>query len=186
MNIQLASPVAVQQHLAYKAVRARLRAKPWKPKLIECEPKAVTKYKGHKITTDQNQHIVTYDLYCKALQHSKRMTAKKNSLGIKDIQYFALFNAWQVGDVSSPARAFTLSDLKSNSRVRDVTLVRQVAMYICKEFLTNKSLPEIGRKFGGRDHTTVLHAQRKIKNLILNKQLLMNGEPFNLERIGEI
>jgi chromosomal replication initiator protein len=42
---------------------------------------------------------------------------------------------------------------------------RQVAMYLAKT-LTLRSLPEIGRRFGGRDHTTVLHAVRKIENLV--------------------
>jgi chromosomal replication initiator protein len=44
---------------------------------------------------------------------------------------------------------------------------RQVAMYLAKT-LTLRSLPEIGRRFGGRDHTTVLHAVRKIENLVHN------------------
>jgi chromosomal replication initiator protein len=44
---------------------------------------------------------------------------------------------------------------------------RQVAMYLAKQ-LTLRSLPEIGRRFGGRDHTTVLHAVRKIENLVNN------------------
>ena len=54
-----------------------------------------------------------------------------------------------------------ISDMLSPSRTRASTRPRQVAMYLAKE-LTTRSLPEIGRKFGGRDHTTVLHATRKI------------------------
>jgi chromosomal replication initiator protein len=48
---------------------------------------------------------------------------------------------------------------------------RQVAMYLAKT-LTLRSLPEIGRRFGGRDHTTVLHAVRKIENLVNNDNTL--------------
>ncbi|HEV8027196.1 MAG TPA: helix-turn-helix domain-containing protein, partial [Stellaceae bacterium] len=48
---------------------------------------------------------------------------------------------------------------------------RQVAMYLCKQ-LTPRSLPEIGRKFGGRDHTTVMHAVRKIEELRGNDRTL--------------
>ena len=60
-------------------------------------------------------------------------------------------------------------------RSREVALPRQIAMYLAKE-LTKKSLPEIGELFGGRDHTTVLHAVRKVgsdrtKNTELNQQL---------------
>ena len=57
-----------------------------------------------------------------------------------------------------------ISDLLSKRRNRSVARPRQVAMALCKE-LTDHSLPEIGDAFGGRDHTTVLHACRKIKEL---------------------
>jgi chromosomal replication initiator protein len=58
-----------------------------------------------------------------------------------------------------------VSDLHSKRRNRSVARPRQVAMYLAKD-LTNHSLPEIGDNFGGRDHTTVLHACRKIKELL--------------------
>jgi chromosomal replication initiator protein len=57
-----------------------------------------------------------------------------------------------------------VSDLLSERRSRSVARPRQVAMALAKE-LTNHSLPEIGDAFGGRDHTTVLHACRRIKAL---------------------
>src|SRR5919198_19364 len=57
------------------------------------------------------------------------------------------------------------SDLLSSRRTANVVRPRQVAMYLAKT-LTLRSLPEIGRRFGGRDHTTVLHAVRKIENLV--------------------
>ncbi|WP_346323313.1 chromosomal replication initiator protein DnaA [Emcibacter sp. SYSU 3D8] len=57
-----------------------------------------------------------------------------------------------------------LSDLLSARRARAVARPRQVAMYLAKQ-LTSRSLPEIGRKFGGRDHTTVMHAVRRIEEL---------------------
>ncbi len=57
-----------------------------------------------------------------------------------------------------------LSDLLSARRSRAIARPRQVAMYLSKQ-LTERSLPEIGRKFGGRDHTTVMHAVRKIEEL---------------------
>jgi chromosomal replication initiator protein len=56
------------------------------------------------------------------------------------------------------------SDMHSARRARQVARPRQVAMYLAKQ-LTARSLPEIGRKFGGRDHTTVMHAVRKIEEL---------------------
>ena len=57
-----------------------------------------------------------------------------------------------------------ISDLLSKRRTRSVARPRQMAMALSKE-LTNHSLPEIGDAFGGRDHTTVLHACRRIKSL---------------------
>ena len=59
------------------------------------------------------------------------------------------------------------SDLLSSRRTANVVRPRQVAMYLAKT-LTLRSLPEIGRRFGGRDHTTVLHAVRKIEGLVGN------------------
>ena len=67
------------------------------------------------------------------------------------------------------ARQYNVSraDLLSSRRTANVVRPRQVAMYLAKT-LTLRSLPEIGRRFGGRDHTTVLHAVRKIENLVNN------------------
>lgn len=62
-----------------------------------------------------------------------------------------------------------LPDMHSARRARQVARPRQVAMYLAKQ-LTSRSLPEIGRKFGGRDHTTVMHAVRKIEELMLEDQ----------------
>lgn len=61
---------------------------------------------------------------------------------------------------------FSINDLRSIRRDFPLVRVRQVAMYLAKT-LTEKSMPEIGRRFGGRDHTTVLHAVRKIEALVL-------------------
>ena len=57
------------------------------------------------------------------------------------------------------------NDLLSARRSRDVVRPRQIAMYLAKS-LTSRSLPEIGRRFGGRDHTTVLHSVRKVEQLM--------------------
>ena len=57
-----------------------------------------------------------------------------------------------------------LSDIIGPKRLRSYARPRQVAMYLCKQ-LTSRSLPEIGRRFGGRDHTTVMHGVRRIEEL---------------------
>ena len=58
-----------------------------------------------------------------------------------------------------------LSDMSSPRRARNVARPRQVAMYLAKQ-LTTRSLPEIGRRFGGRDHTTVMHAVSRVAELM--------------------
>ena len=64
-----------------------------------------------------------------------------------------------------------LAEMASTRRARVVARPRQVAMYLAKQ-LTPRSLPEIGRKFGGRDHTTVMHAVKKIEELIASDNSL--------------
>ena len=54
------------------------------------------------------------------------------------------------------------NQLRGKKRVKSIALPRQIAMYLCRE-LTDCSFPEIGEKFGGKDHTTIIHAWRKIK-----------------------
>jgi len=58
-----------------------------------------------------------------------------------------------------------VSEMQSDRRARQVARPRQIAMYLSKQ-LTSRSLPEIGRKFGGRDHSTVLHGCRKVEELM--------------------
>ena len=59
-----------------------------------------------------------------------------------------------------------IGDMHSARRSRSIARPRQIAMYLAKQ-LTQHSLPDIGRRFGGRDHTTVLHAVKKIDELCL-------------------
>ncbi|VAX23790.1 Chromosomal replication initiator protein DnaA [hydrothermal vent metagenome] len=64
-----------------------------------------------------------------------------------------------------------LSEIKSKSRSKNIALPRHVASYLCREY-TNSSLPEIGRSFGGRDHTTVMHSVARMKHEIeVNTQI---------------
>ena len=67
----------------------------------------------------------------------------------------------------------TIDDLCGPSRSRVLVTARQIAMYLCRE-LTDLSLPKIGQTFGGRDHTTVMHADRKIRHLMPERRALFN------------
>jgi chromosomal replication initiator protein len=97
---------------------------------------------GRAITLDMAQDVLQDLLRA----HERRVT-------IEDIQK-------QVADHYQ----IRIADMHSARRARAVARPRQVAMYLAKQ-LTPRSLPEIGRKFGGRDHTTVMHAIRKIDEL---------------------
>jgi chromosomal replication initiator protein len=98
---------------------------------------------------DLTKKLVTLDVAEEAI--GSRVTVGKTS--IEDIQRkTAEFYKLEVKDFHSPQRA------------RRVARPRQVAMYLSRQ-LTSRSLPEIGRRFGGRDHTTVLHACRRIEEL---------------------
>lgn len=98
---------------------------------------------GTDITVDSTQDLLK-DL----------LRANDRKLSIEDIQKkVAEYYNVRIGDMHSARRA------------RQVARPRQVAMYLAKQ-LTTRSLPEIGRKFGGRDHTTVMHAIRKVEELL--------------------
>mgnify|MGYP006165702583 FL=1 len=69
--------------------------------------------------------------------------------------------------------SLTIDDLCGTSRSRVLVNARQIAMYLCRE-LTELSLPKIGQTFGGRDHTTVMHADRKIRQLMAERRSIYN------------
>jgi len=101
------------------------------------------------VYADLTKKPVTLDVVADTIGH--RTSTRKTS--IEDIQRrTAEFYKLDLRDFHSPQRS------------RRVARPRQVAMYLAKQ-LTSRSLPEIGRKFGGRDHTTVMHAVKKIEEL---------------------
>jgi chromosomal replication initiator protein len=67
----------------------------------------------------------------------------------------------------------SIDDLCGSSRSRVLATARQIAMYLCRE-LTDLSLPKIGQQFGGRDHTTVMYADRKIRSLMAERRSIYN------------
>ena len=72
----------------------------------------------------------------------------------------------------------SITDMLSTTRTKDITLARQIAMYLCRD-LTELSLPTIGKAFGGRDHTTVIHSCNKI-------QEKLSQEPGFRQQINEL
>ncbi len=79
----------------------------------------------------------------------------------------------QIMSATSEYFSVSMEDLRGHSRSRVLVNARQVAMYLCRE-LTDLSLPRIGQAFGGRDHTTVMHADRKIRQQMAERRSLYN------------
>lgn len=95
---------------------------------------------------------------------NKEISVELASEALKDI--ISSRNARQVTieliqDIVSSYYGLKIDDFKSSRRTRNVAFPRQIAMYLCRK-LTDTSLPKIGEEFGGRDHTTVIHAYEKI------------------------
>jgi len=103
---------------------------------------AYSRLVGRPITLEMTQEV-----------HQDLLRANDRRVSVEDIQH-------KVADYFN----LRLSELLSVRRARSVARPRQVAMYLAKQ-ITSRSLPEIGRKFGGRDHTTVMHAVRRIEEL---------------------
>lgn len=102
----------------------------------------------------KNVDRITVDIAAEAIRARKQDSPKMTIIPIEDIQS-------QVGKFYG----VTVKEIKATKRTQDIVLARQVAMYLARE-MTDNSLPKIGKEFGGRDHSTVLHAYNKIKNMI--------------------
>ncbi|HEY7766428.1 MAG TPA: chromosomal replication initiator protein DnaA [Aestuariivirgaceae bacterium] len=103
-----------------------------------------------------------------------RMTVDLAAMTLRDLAHAADVTRIRIDDILKVVgRHYNVAraDLLSPRRARSIVRPRQVGMYLAKK-LTPRSLPEIGRRFGGRDHSTVLHAVRKIEELILTDEHL--------------
>ncbi|MGG6798343.1 UNVERIFIED_CONTAM: chromosomal replication initiator protein DnaA [Streptococcus canis] len=103
---------------------------------------------------------ITVDIAAEAIRARKQDGPKMMVIPIEEIQT-------QVGKFYG----VTVKEIKATKRTQDIVLARQVAMFLARE-MTDNSLPKIGKEFGGRDHSTVLHAYNKIKNMISQDESL--------------
>lgn len=104
---------------------------------------------------------------------NKKITVKFARESLNDIFSTSDFNITCESIKKAVCKKYNIkiSDMESAKRKREFSHPRQIAMYLCRE-LTDYSLPKIGESFGGRDHTTVLHAYDKISNEIKTNSLL--------------
>jgi chromosomal replication initiator protein len=96
------------------------------------------------------------------------------SEALKDIissKHAKQINVDLIQDVVSSYFNLRIEDFKSQRRTRNVAYPRQIAMYLCRK-LTDMSLPKIGEEFGGRDHSTVIHAYEKVSNKLKDDESL--------------
>lgn len=136
-NATLAIPQNARDHLA-----ARINATPRDLEGAFNQVVAQSELLGTPITLETIQETLSDSRYAKGM----RLTVDKIQRAVAE----------EFG--------ITLNDMASKRRARDIARPRQVAMYLCKK-LTKRSLPDIGRRFGGRDHTTVMHAVKRIDSL---------------------
>ena len=97
---------------------------------------------------------ITIDVAAEAIRARKNESLQITVIPIEKIQT-------EVGKFYN----VSVNEIKGSRRVQNIVLARQVAMYLARE-MTDNSLPRIGREFGGKDHTTVMHAYEKIKGMI--------------------
>ena len=141
----------------------------------------------NKLVLEGIQEDIIIDLYMPLLELERSKKKFQNLVSVAKIEpalqkllhsfkvpatVFQVFYLWTTED-QKVAEYFNirLSDMSSPRRARAVARPRQIAMYLSKQ-LTSKSLPDIGRTFGGRDHTTVMHAVNRIEELSIEDSLL--------------
>ena len=109
------------------------------------------------------------------LMHQKFMNVKITQSVVEDVLADNITQSQRVitiDDVLEKVSSFykvSLSELKSEKRLKELVIPRHIAMYLCKK-LTSKSFPDIAKKFGGKNHATVIHAIKKVDELIKNDQ----------------
>ena len=98
---------------------------------------------------------------------AEALKALKSSQNLKQVSIL------QIQEEVAKYYHIPLKELKGKKRVKSIVVPRQIAMYLTRE-LTDNSLPKIGAEFGGKDHTTVLHAHEKIEKLIEQDAIVKN------------
>lgn len=200
-QISQASPLQVQAHRAAIARRAaRQEAAYVQPKLIvppvftEAEKQIQIRDKiidEIQVELDERNEQRVQDIVRSYTRHNE-LIMKYNEVNqiaagdiskmfeIHEIQLFVLCQNWVYGRRSGKIGEISFNEMISDRRNNKIITFRHVGMYLSK-LLTTKSLPEIGRKFGGKDHTSVLHACRKVEAAIAAGKLFINGKKFDAD-----
>ncbi|WP_172592904.1 chromosomal replication initiator protein DnaA [[Haemophilus] ducreyi] len=130
-------------------------------------PEEVAFYLGQKLRTNVRElegAINRVTAWCNFTKRQITIDAVRETLKDLIASYDHLVTIENIQKIVAEYYNIKMADLKSKSRTRSIARPRQMAMALAKE-LTSHSLPEIGREFGGRDHTTVMHACKTINEL---------------------
>ncbi|AAP95742.1 chromosomal replication initiator protein DnaA [[Haemophilus] ducreyi] len=130
-------------------------------------PEEVAFYLGQKLRTNVRElegAINRVSAWCNFTKRQITIDAVRETLKDLIASYDHLVTIENIQKIVAEYYNIKMADLKSKSRTRSIARPRQMAMALAKE-LTSHSLPEIGREFGGRDHTTVMHACKTINEL---------------------
>lgn len=105
------------------------------------------------------QQVIAYSNF-----HGEEVTLEMAKMALRDIFRSSAqpVSVEEIQEIVAKHFNSTVADINGKSRKAEIVLVRSIAMYLAKE-LTTKSLPELGKLFGGRDHTTIIHSCKKIK-----------------------
>lgn len=139
-------------------------------------PQEVKEYIANNCTSDirKLEGAITRVIAYSAIMNGSDITLELAMDALKDyfgVRLIAKNKVEQVQNVIAHNYNINVDDLKSKRKSNDIAIPRQIAMYICRIYL-KESLPKIGAEFGGKDHTTVMHAVNKIKKEVeTNDQL---------------
>jgi hypothetical protein len=163
----------LRQHRAHQARERRIAARayiPPKPVTVkrpvpEFVPPPLPKFSGYILDDEYHRAwsiaVLNYDP--NGLRHCPR---------VEDIQRMACAHF-----------GINLNDMLSARRTKELVLPRQVAVYLCRR-LTPRSLPDIARRFGGRDHTTAIFAVRKVERLIEDDEHVAASVEMMVQKLG--
>ena len=176
---RLAGGLCVEMHTLDEALRLRiLAARVQAAKLLQPSfdvPDAVMSFVAHSITANgRDLDGAVNRLLAHATLTGGQLTIETAEVAIRDLVRVRDPKRVKIEDIQKlVANHYQVSraDILSSRRTANVVRPRQIAMYLAK-ILTLRSLPEIGRRFGGRDHTTVLHAVRKIDTMTTSDSAL--------------
>jgi hypothetical protein len=181
VQVATATPSQVDQHERWKAARRAIESRAIRPlpaPKIDKTPISIDDDK-HRLLAEKAKLIEEiYELRAETFESQERKAALDAEIdelifrlnryhdSFNDIQLRRAPNMRIIKEVVCKAYKISMVDMLSQRRTAQIVRSRQIAMYVCK-IKTMKSLPEIGRAFGGKDHTTVLHAVRKIEDMRL-------------------